>query len=123
MYKVNFYRTSTGFSDIESLLDSLSERMEKSKDARIQFEQITRYIQFLSDHGTRLGEDITKHLDGAIWELRPGNNRILFFYFDNDTFVLLHHFRKKTRKTPRREITRAQEEMEDWIIRKGNRHE
>ena len=113
MYKVNFYRTSTGFSDIESLLDSLSERMEKSKDARIQFEQITRYIQFLSDHGTRLGEDITKHLDGAIWELRPGSNRIFFVAWINDTFVLLHAFPKKSMKTPQREIDQAIREVKD----------
>ncbi|MFR7375397.1 MAG: type II toxin-antitoxin system RelE/ParE family toxin [Roseburia faecis] len=58
------------------------------------------YIQLLEDNGTRLNENITKHLDDDIWELRPGNNRVLYFYFKNDTFVLLHQFRKKTQKLP-----------------------
>ena len=33
-------------------------------------------------------------------------------------YVLLHHFRKKTEKTPKREIERAKAEMEDYILRK-----
>ena len=45
-----------------------------------------------------------------------------FFYFENNTFVLLHHFRKKTQKTPRREIIRAIEEMNDWRNRKDSRN-
>ena len=77
------------------------------------------YIQLLADHGTRLGENITKHIEDGIWELRPGNNRILLFFFKDETFVLLHHFRKKTNKTPRREIDRAKAERNDWIYRKG----
>ncbi|MFA6848656.1 MAG: type II toxin-antitoxin system RelE/ParE family toxin [Lachnospiraceae bacterium] len=35
-----------------------------------------------------------------------------------ETYVLLHHFRKKTRKTPHREIERAKAERDDWIKRK-----
>ena len=76
------------------------------------------YIQLLEDNGTRLNENITKHLDDDIWELRPGNNRVLYFYFQNDTFVLLHQFRKKTQKTPRREIERAKTERDDYLARK-----
>ena len=63
-------------------------------------------------------ENVTKHLDEDIWELRPGNNRILFFYYKNGIFILLHQFRKKTQKTPRREIERAKSERDDYISRK-----
>ena len=52
-------------------------------------------------------------------ELRPGNNRVLFFYHKDDTYVLLHQFRKKTQKTPRREIDKAMIERDDWKSRKG----
>jgi phage-related protein len=31
-------------------------------------------------------------------ELRPGFNRVLYFYFENNTFVLLHMFRKKHKR-------------------------
>ena len=38
-----------------------------NKDARIQYNQILLYIQLLEEKGTRLPENITKHLDGDIW--------------------------------------------------------
>ena len=79
MYNIDFYRTSQGFSDVESFLVELREKALSSKDARIQHKQVVKYIQLLHDHGTRLGERVTKHLVGDIWELRPGNNRVFFF--------------------------------------------
>ena len=120
MFNIEFYRTEDGSSDIEEFLDDLQKRAATNKDARIQHKQVAQYIQFLEDYGTRLGENVTKHLEEDIWELRPGNNRVLFFFFENDTFVLLHHFRKKTRKAPRREIEKAKSERDDWKARKGH---
>ena len=37
----------------------------------------------------------------------------------NNGFVLLHHFVKKTQKTPKREIEQAKRELADWIERGG----
>ena len=119
MYKIVFYETSDGVSELWNFLDDLQQRASTNKDARIQHKQIIQYIQLLEDHGTRLGGKITKHLDEDIWELRPGDNRVLFFYHKDDTFVLLHQFRKKTQKTPPREIAKAKHERDDWISRKG----
>lgn len=120
MYKIEFYETADGVSELWDFLDDLQKKSLTNKDARIQHKQIAQYIQLLEDHGTRLGEKITKHLDEDIWELRPGDNRVLFFYHKDDTYVLLHHFRKKTQKTPPREIAKDKSERDDWIKRKGN---
>jgi len=57
----------------------------------------------------------TKHIGNGIWELRPNNYRIFFFIWDNNQIVLLHSFLKKSRKTPIREIQRAEREKSDWI--------
>ena len=38
----------------------------------------------------------------------------------NNTFVLLHQFRKKTQKTPKREIEKAKRERDDYLFRKEN---
>ncbi|MDC7279857.1 MULTISPECIES: type II toxin-antitoxin system RelE/ParE family toxin [Pseudobutyrivibrio] len=119
MFQIDFYRTARGDCNIEAFLEGLEKKASTNKDARIQYKQAIQYIQFLEDYGTQLGENVTKHLEEDIWELRPGNNRVLFFYFKDDTFVLLHHFRKKTQKTPRREIEKAKAERNDWISRKG----
>lgn len=100
MYNIEFYEDSNGRSELWEFLESLRVKAATNKDARIQYKQISLYIQLLEDNGTRLNENITKHLDDDIWELRPGNNRVLYFYFKNDIFVLLHQFRKKTQKLP-----------------------
>lgn len=69
MFRIEFYRTAKGESEIEDFLEELAYRAMKSKDNRIQFKQVTQYIQLLSEHGTKLGENITKHLGDGIWEL------------------------------------------------------
>jgi len=50
-----------------------------------------------------------------IWELRPINGRILFAGWVNGSFILLHHFMKKTQKTPRKEIDKAKQELNNMI--------
>ena len=55
-----------------------------------------------------------------IWELRPLANRILYAYHEENTFVLLHHFKKDTRKTPKREIEKAKNELDEYRKRGGN---
>ena len=118
MFTVKFYETKTGESDVWDFLEELRLKSPSNKDARVQYNQLLFYIDLLSKNGTFLPNNITKHIDEDIWELRPGNNRVLYFYSDNDAFVLLHHFRKKTMKTPLREIQRAKAERDDYIARK-----
>ena len=100
MYTIEFYENAHGKSELWDFLELLRTKAKTSKDARIQYNQIVLYIQLLQDNGTRLPKDVTKHIEDGIWELRPGNNRIFYFFFENNTFVLLHQFRKKTQKTP-----------------------
>ena len=82
-----------------------------NKDARVNHDKIIDYIEFLESDGLSIGEPYIKHLDGEIWELRPLRNRILFVALFGDTFYLLHHFLKKTQKTPRNEIEKAKREV------------
>lgn len=119
MFSVEFYEKANGESEIFEFLEELRNKSKTSKDARIQYKQIALQIDLLQLNGTRLPENITKHIEDGIWELRPGNNRVLYFFFRNNAFVLLHQFRKKTQKTPRREIEKAKAERSDYIARKG----
>ena len=118
MYIVEFYENTAGKSELWDFLEELRVKSANNKDARIQYKQISLYIQLLQDNGTRLPENITKHLDEDIWELRPGNNRVFYFYYKDDKFVLLHYFHKKSQKTPKREIDRAKAERDDYLARK-----
>ena len=117
MYKIVFYEDKNGKSELYDRLQALAESSSSNKDARIQLKQIALYIELLKCNGIRLPVNIAKHLVDEIWELRPGNNRVLYFYYKDNTFVLLHMFRKKTQKTPRSEIEKAIKEANDYIER------
>ena len=79
------------------------------------------YIELLSKNGNNLPDDVIKHIEDEIWELRPGKNRVLYFFYKDNKYVLLHHFVKKTQKTPKREIERAKREMVEYIEGRGKK--
>ena len=115
MFKIEYYSTSRGDSPV---LDFLEELLHStSRDHQIQYRQLIRVISYLELKGTFIGEPHTKHLEDGLWELRPGCNRVLYFFFQEETFVLLHAFRKKSKKAPRSEILKAKAERKDWISR------
>ena len=119
MYEVEFYYDKDGKSEIVEYLDDLKVKGATSKYERVNRDKILACIIALKQYGTRIGQPIVKHIDGSIWELRPIANRIFFFYWKDNKYVLLHHFIKKTRKTPPREIEKARLKMEDFIKRQG----
>ena len=119
MYEVEFYRDKNGKSEIVEYLDELKEKGKTSKNERVNRDKILAYMLALRQYGTRVGQPVVKHIDGSIWELRPLANRIFFFYWKDNKFVLLHHFIKKSRKTPPREIEQARLKMRDFVERHG----
>ena len=120
MYTVEFYETQNGECQVWDFLEGLRIKAATNKDARIQHKQASLYIELLQQNGTHLNENITKHLEDGIWELRPGNNRVFYFFFQDDVFVLLHQFRQQSQTTPKREIEKAKRERDDYLSRKEN---
>ena len=118
MFEVEFYETRQGVQPGKEALIELRDKAQTSKDARIQYQKILTHIRALEVYGTRMGEPQVKHLDGSLWELRPLAHRIIFFYWQDNTFVLLHHFIKKTQKTPKKEIEQATRNLKDFLERK-----
>ncbi|MDR1029223.1 MAG: type II toxin-antitoxin system RelE/ParE family toxin [Clostridiales Family XIII bacterium] len=119
MYEVKFYRDRSGRSEIVEYLDDLKGRGETSKIERVNRNKILAYIGALEQYGTHVGHPTVKHIDGSLWELRPLANRIFFFHWKDNKFVLLHHFIKKSQKTPPREIDRARAKLKDFLERNG----
>lgn len=115
MYNIYFYKDRHGK---EPLLDYLRDLASTdSKDSRIKLNKINDYIKILQAEGTRAGEPFVKHIEGDIWELRPLKDRIFFISWLNNSFILLHHFRKKSQRTPLSEIKKARRELKDIIER------
>ena len=112
MHEIIFYHDKNGYEPVNAYMEELSHK--KDKDSRIKYNKIREYIKVLQNYGTTAGEPYIKHLDSDIWELRPLRDRIFFAAWVDNKFILLHHFMKKTKKTPLREIDKAKRELEDF---------
>ena len=109
MYRVEFYETEDGDSQIWDFLEDLRLKAAVSKDARIQHKQASLYIELLKQNGTRLNENITKHIEDGIWELRPGNNRVFYFFFRDNIYVLVINSERNPRRLQSRKVKRQNE--------------
>ena len=117
MFEVEFYEDRQGRQPVREVLAELRDKAQANKDARIQYQKILTHLRALEAYGTRVGEPQVKHIGGSLWELRPLSHRILFFYWRDNTFILLHHFIKKTQKTPPGEIEQANRNLKDFLER------
>ena len=126
MYEIEFFEDVNGYSEIVAYIKDLEKRSRSSKECRVNYNKIIAYFDLLQEYGVMIGEPVTKHIEDSIWELRPLRNRFLYASFNEGVFVVLHHFIKKTQKTPRREIERAKRNLEIYHIRRevnGNMEE
>lgn len=112
MYSIRFYKDKNGKEPLKEYLRELGSKTDKN--SRVNFNKIREYLKILEAYGTRAGEPFIKHLNGEIWELRPLRNRILFFAYDGEQFILLSHFIKKTQKAPKREIEKAEARLKEY---------
>jgi len=117
VYDIIFYEDKNGKSEITEYIKLLEKKSKNSKSNRMNFNKIVAYFDLLQEMGTRIGEPVTKHLDGEIWELRPLRNRFLYAYYKDNIFIVLHHFIKKTNKTPKRELEKAKRKLKDFLER------
>jgi phage-related protein len=112
LFEIVFYRDKNGKEPVLEYIEGLASRRDKS--GGINLRKILEYIKVLRAYGTQAGEPYIKHLDGEIWELRPIRERVLFAAWTEKEFILLHHFFKKTQKTPTSEIEQAKRRLEDY---------
>ncbi len=117
MYEIEVYEDARGQSPIKEWVNALDRSASSDKNAGIQLRQLLYQMERLRMSGPRAGTTIAKQIEGDIWEIRPGKNRVLFAMWKDNKILLLHMFRKTTAKTPRAEIDQAKREWRDWIAR------
>ena len=114
MYEVIFYQTSRGDYPVSDFIEAL----DKKSRAKVY-----QYLNILEKEGPNLLRPYADHVRGKIRELRVRfssiNVRIFYFFFLQDKIVLLHAFKKKTRKIPYKEIGQAERNMTDWTERES----
>ena len=101
-------------------VELLNEQVARELDAlpadmRARFERIVRLVVELGL--THVREPYVKHLEGRLWEMRmigrDGIARAIDVTARGRRVVVVRAFRKKTRKTPRREIALALRRAEE----------
>ncbi len=113
LWKVEFYKKNDGEIPVYEFLHSLP--------AKLQAKAFSE-IELLEQCGTALKEPYAKPITGrryqGLWELRirfsSDNARIFYFIFSGSTFILLHAFKKKTARTPAKELERALQYKNDY---------
>ena len=72
---------------------------------------------FAAQKGFPLGLPLCRKMETDLWEIRStvsdGICRV-FFTVDGDAMILLHGFKKKSKKTPKKEIDIAENRLKDY---------
>lgn len=75
--------------------------------------RIPGFIELFEQNGFTLPSRYLKKLESNLWELRPGNIRLLLGQAGSN-FIVVNAFKKKTQKTPRREIETAKGRLKEY---------
>jgi phage-related protein len=112
-WKVLYYTSESHDNPVQLFLDNLESR-EQSK--------ILRILQYIREYGLISVLPHVKKLSGlSLWEIRVlgrDSIRVLYVVPTELTVLVLHGFRKKTQKTPKKEIRMALERYRDWKARR-----
>jgi len=104
MYKIEFVELDTKkpFAEFIATLD-------KNEVAKV-FASIDKFVE-LKNASLPVGENLSKKLDDGIFEIRVSlPNKIvrnLYYYVSGQKIIITHGFVKKSQKTPRSEIAKA----------------
>ena len=99
------YRYSKEDKHVEEFIKSLNSNT---------ISKVTRVINLLENYGNLLRMPYSKKITKDIFELRIRGTeeiRILYSFGKTQTIYLLHGFKKKTEKTPVKEIRHAQSRL------------
>ena len=106
MWQILFYEDHRGKNPVLEFINHLS-ATDRAK--------INNIFRLLEEFGPNLGMPHSRRIEGKLWELRPGDNRLFYFLYMDGKFVILHGFRKQTMKTPENEIAIAIRRMNELL--------
>jgi phage-related protein len=107
---ITYYRSTGGSCYIKDFIDYLNPKVQEKIFWTLR---LLKEIEFLK-------EPYFKKLINTsdIWECRVQYGSVIyriFFFFDNANVILTHGFIKKTTKTPRQEIKRAEHIRKEYL--------
>jgi len=90
-FSIYYFVDERGQKPVKEFIDSLQWKGQA---------KVMAYLVELRQQGHNLRRPMADYLEEGIYELRPKDNRIFYFFFHKDNIVLLHALRKKTGKIP-----------------------
>ena len=108
LWPIEFYADARGQAPAYEFIESL---------APGEHAAALRVLDLLARYGPRLGMPHACHVEGALWELRAGPGRLFYFLCLGERFIILHGYRKRTPKMPKREIETALRRMNEVLGR------
>ena len=104
--RVRRYVTPAGADPVAKFLDALYAR---------EAARILAAAQAIEESGLENSGVVTRQLRGRLWELKVGQQRVLFVLIAGPTMVLLHGYTKGSQRAPKREIETALARMKDVL--------
>jgi phage-related protein len=92
---IYYFVDERGKSPVKEFIRELSVK-ERAK--------VFAYISELKEQGHNLRRPMADHLRDGIYELRPKDNRVFYFFFIKNSAVLVHAIKKHTDKIPQRDL-------------------
>jgi len=104
--RLRYYATSRGVYPVAEYIESLSVPEQAV---------LAALFQEISARGLQARGVGFRHIEGRLWEIRAGAHRVFYVLLQHDEMVLLHAYRKKTQKAPRRHIEIARRRMKEVL--------
>jgi phage-related protein len=92
---VYFFVDERGHKPVDEFLMALTKK-ERAK--------ALAYFIELNKQGYNLRRPLADYVGNGIYELRPRNNRIFYFFYLRDKAVLVHAIKKKTGRIPQEDL-------------------
>ena len=104
-FEIYYFADEKGIEPVRDYLKNLTEP-DRAK--------VYAYLHHLSEVGYQLRRPHGDYLGGQteLYEIRPGRNRILYFFIHRNKIILLHAFLKKTQEIPEKEMKIAMKRKE-----------
>ena len=118
MFQLNYYETEKGNSPLSTYLECLSEKNDTKSLAVIKL-YLNKLAKFGNEINKNFKRDASKNIRDGLFELRPNNHRVFFFFWHQGEIVLLHAFHKRKNRIPYTELDTAFTEMSDYKRRYG----
>ena len=110
IFSIEFYVAEDNSCPAEEWLESQPLKMQQ---------KFAALFTVLGDVGKIFNEQKFKHLTGTsqLFEFKADQGRVLCFFFVGKRVILTHGFLKKSDKTPRGEIERAEKMKAEFAVR------